>query len=205
MPSPTPGEPLVQILVRPGGEARVDRGVEGHELLRDAAGRGDGHDHDDRRLEQQRFDVAHGGGLEPRGRDEREQLRHLAQHLGRRLQRRLHLALHRGQVEREAGRPRLLPFEQLLGVEAIAGSGRDPAGRRVRMREQPERLELRELAPHGRRGDGEARALDERLRADRLAGGHVLLDDPSEDVALAIADPAHLQVILAVVKRATLP
>ena len=82
------------------------------------------------------------------------------EHLGRRLQRRLHLALHRGQVEREARRPRLLPFEQLLGVEAVAGSGRDPAGRGVRMREQPERLELRRARSArstGRRRDRSAR------------------------------------------------
>ena len=69
------------------------------------------------------------------------------------------------------------------------------------MREQPERLELGELAPHGRRRHGETGALDERLRADRLAGRHVLLDDAPEDVALALdqLDPgSHLQVILAV-------
>ena len=92
------------------------------------------------------------------------------------------------------GGPRLLALEHLLGVEAVAGFGRDPAGRGVRMREQAERLELGELAADGRRRDAEAGALDERLRADRLAGGDVLLDDPPKDVALALADLGHLQV-----------
>ena len=59
--------------------------------------------------------------------------------------------------------------------------------------EQPERLELGELAADGRRGDAEPRAVDDRLRADRLAGGDVLLDDPAEDVALACAQLVHLQ------------
>ena len=53
------------------------------------------------------------------------------------------------------------------------------------MREQPERLELGELAAHGRRRDAEPGALDERLRADRLAGRDVLLDDAPQDLALA--------------------
>ena len=52
------------------------------------------------------------------------------------------------------------------------------------MGEQAERLELGELAAHGRRPDGDAGPLDERLRADGLAGRDVLLDDAAQDVLL---------------------
>ena len=53
------------------------------------------------------------------------------------------------------------------------------------MREQPERLELGQLAADRRGGDMQARPLDERLRADGLAGRHVLLDDAPQDLPLA--------------------
>ena len=56
------------------------------------------------------------------------------------------------------------------------------------MREQPEPLELGELAPDGRRRDAERRALDERLRADRLPGRDVLLDDVAENVPLPVGE-----------------
>ena len=89
---------------------------------------------------------------------------------------------HRGQVEGEARRPRLLALEHSLGVEAVAGVGRDPAGGGVRVGEQAELLELCELVAHRARRDGQPGALDERLRADGLAGGDVLLDQAPEEV-----------------------
>src|SRR4051794_32759526 len=52
------------------------------------------------------------------------------------------------------------------------------------MREQTERLELRELAPHRRRRDGQRSPLDEVLRADGLARADVFLDDAPEDLLL---------------------
>ena len=57
-PMPRAGKPLVQILGRPGDEARVDRLGERVAELRDAAGRGDHDDHHDVRLQQQHLDVA---------------------------------------------------------------------------------------------------------------------------------------------------
>ena len=84
--------------------------------------------------------------------------------------------------------PRLGPLEQLVDVEAIAAtrSGRGPprcagasAGRAAR-------------APRARSGRSTARRrgrpLDERLRADRLPGRDVLLDDGPEDVALPLGE-----------------
>ena len=53
------------------------------------------------------------------------------------------------------------------------------------MRQQADPLELGELAAHGRGGDAEAGALDERPRADRLAGRDVLLDHAPQDVPAA--------------------
>jgi hypothetical protein len=52
------------------------------------------------------------------------------------------------------------------------------------MRQQAERLELCELAADGGRGGGEARILDERLRANGLTRGDVLLDDAAQDLLL---------------------
>jgi hypothetical protein len=190
---PDADEPLVQVLVRPRGEAGVDGALEGDELLADAAGRRDRDDHRHGGLEQQHFHVTDRRGLEAGRGDERQQPRHPAQHLGRGLERGLDLASHRGQVEREAGGARLLALEHLVRVEAVAGLGRDPAGRGVRMGEETERFQLRELAPHRRRGDGETGELDERLRADGIARGDVHLHHPPEDVALALADLLHLQ------------
>ena len=59
------------------------------------------------------------------------------------------------------------------------------------MRQQAERLELRELAPHGRRRHAHARSLDERLRADGLAGRDVLLDHSPQDLAPAGGELFH--------------
>ena len=55
-----------------------------------------------------------------------------------------------------------------LDVEAVAGVGRDATGARVRVGQQPGRLELGEDVADGRAGHAEAVALDERLAADRL-------------------------------------
>ena len=60
------------------------------------------------------------------------------------------------QLERELGRPRLLPREQPVDVDAVAGLGRHAPRRGVRVREQPEPLELRQLRAHGRRRHREA-------------------------------------------------
>jgi hypothetical protein len=51
--------------------------------------------------------------------------------------------------------------------------------------QEPERLELGQLASHGGGRDAEIRALDEHARADRLAGGDVLLDDAPQNLALS--------------------
>ena len=56
------------------------------------------------------------------------------------------------------------------------------------MGEQAEALELGELVADGRRRDLHARPLDEVLRADRLPGRHVLLDDADQDLPLTLAE-----------------
>src|SRR5581483_7360914 len=85
------------------------------------------------------------------------------------------------------------------GVVAVALLGRHASRGGVRVRQQPERLELRQLRAHRRRRDGDAGALDERLRADRLAAGDVLLDNVAEDLLLTwreLDGERHLQDIL---------
>ncbi len=189
-------KPLVQVLVRPRREPRVDGLVEREELLGDAAGRRDRHHHDERRLQHEHLDVPHRRRAEARRGHERQQASDAGEHLRRRLQRIVELAPHRREVEREPGGPRIDPSEHLLGVHVVAGARRDAPGRRVRMGEEPERLQLGELVANGRRREAEPGALDERLRADGLARRHVLLHHPPQDVALAFAQLGHLQGIL---------
>ena len=69
------------------------------------------------------------------------------------------------------------------------------------MRQQPERLELRELGPHGGGRGYQADLVDECLRPDRLPGRDVLLDETAENLLLAEGElhaDGHLQGILAV-------
>ena len=122
------------------------------------------------------------------------------EHLGRRLQRGLDLVARGREVERERGGLRLEPSEQLIGVEAVAAFGRHAPGGRVRMREQPEVLELRQRGADRRRRDAGVGPCDERLRPHRLAGADELLDHAAEDRLLPLAELhrfLHLQEILA--------
>ena len=65
------------------------------------------------------------------------------------------------------------------------------------MGEQSERLELGELAADGRRRNAEPGAVDDGLRADRLAGRDVLLDHPPKDVPLTYAQLAICRAMIA--------
>ncbi len=200
-PELEPGNRLVQVLGSPLREPGIDRRVEVEEPLRDPAGRGDHDHHHELRLEQQHLDVADVRRFERRSGHEREQPCHLREHLRRRLQRRLDLGARRGEVERERRRMRVEPTEQLVGVEAVAGLRRHPPGRGVRVHEQADRLELRQLGAHRGRRRVDLRALDERLRPDRLAGRDVLLDDAPQDLLLTLRElnhRRHLQAILPV-------
>ena len=154
--------------------------------LGDAAGGGDDDHHHELRLQQQDLDADDRRGLERRRGHEREQSGHLREHLRGGLQRGLDLGPRRVQVERELRRLRCHPAEHLGRVIAIAGLGRHASGGGVRVREQPEPLELGELVADGRRGEAELRLLDQRLRAHRLTGRDVLLHHVAEQVTLAV-------------------
>ena len=69
-------------------------------------------------------------------------------------------------------------------VVTVAGVGRHPAGRRVRVRQHAELLELGEVVADRRRGGAEREALGEMPRADRRRAGDVLLDDEAQDLFL---------------------
>ncbi len=79
--------------------------------------------------------------------------------------------------------------DQAVDEVAVAGLGRHAAGRRVRMGEQAELLEVRELMADRGRAPLEARR--QRLRADRRADVQVRLDDAPQHEFLSIAQ--HLQ------------
>jgi hypothetical protein len=185
---PRAGKPLVHVVGRPGHEPRFDGLGKREAEVRDTAGRRDHDHHHDVGLEQQHLCMAHRCRLERRRRDEREQPRHLRQHLSGRLERLLDLRPRDRQPELEPRRARFGEQKELVDVDPVAGLGRHASGRRVRMREQGEALELRELVPDGRGREADARPLDERLGAHRLPGLDVLLDDEAEDVALALGE-----------------
>src|SRR5688572_5951291 len=177
-------ELILEVRARPRYEAWIDGVDEAKHPLRHATGRGDDDDHEARRLEPQYLDMSNRGGLERGCRDERQEPRRVGEHLGRRAQRLFDLVAHRAQVDAELVGTPLEAVDELLRVDPVAALGRRAAGRRVRMRQQPERFELREFPPHGRRRDAQPRALHEHTRADRLARGDVLLDDAAQDLAL---------------------
>ena len=165
------------------------------EPLRDAAGRRDHDDHDDVRLQEQHLDVPDDRRLERRRGHEREQVRQLAR--APRSSRAARSRPGSARPERssvELGRPRLEPIEQPVDEEPVAGVGRNPPRRRVRMREQPLLLEHGQLVAHRRRGDREPGPLDERLRPDRRPGRDVLLDDAGEDQLLPLGETKLLRV-----------
>src|SRR5439155_20322937 len=91
----------------------------------------------------------------------------------------------RAECAPERGRAAIQGLDELLRVQPVAALGRQPSCRRVRMRQEAERLELGELTAHGRRGHAQLAALDETLGADRLARRHVLLDDTPQNLPLS--------------------
>ena len=184
-PEPLPDDLLLEVLARPGDEARVDGLGEPEAALRHAARRRDDDDHHARRLERQHLDVADRGGLERRRRYEGKQPRRVRQHVRRRAQGLLDLVAHGAEVDAELVGPPFERVDQLLGVEPVAALRRRPPGRSVRVREKAERLELGELAANGRRRDAQPRALHEHARAHGLPRCHVLLDDAPQDLAFA--------------------
>jgi hypothetical protein len=76
--------------------------------------------------------------------------------------------------------------EQLLDVEAIAGVGRHPPGRGVRVGEEASILERGELRAHGRRAPADLGAIGNRLGADRLATAHVGVNHRPEHGPLSL-------------------
>ena len=130
--------------------------------------------------------MAHGLHAQRRGRHEREEPRRLRQHLGRRLERGFDLAPGLAQMQVEAGRLRLEAVEQRPRVVAVPMVGRHAAGRRMRMGEEADVLELGQFVPHGGGRDPHARPCDQALRPHGHPRGHVLLDDPHEDLLLAL-------------------
>jgi hypothetical protein len=146
---------VLEVLAGPGDEAGIDGLLEPEHLLRHATRRRDHDDHDARRLQRQHLDVLDRGGLERRRRHEREKSRRVREHLRRRSERLLDLVAHRAKIDAERLGTPLDRVDEFLGVEAVAALGRRPPRGRVRVSQQAERLELRELASHRRGREAE--------------------------------------------------
>ena len=124
----------------------------------------------DARLQRQHLDVADRRAVERRRRRDREQVRDLRQRLGGDAQRVVELAAHvrRGRARR-GGAALLGRREQAVDEVALAGVGRQPPRRGVRVREQAAGLELRELVADRRGPAVEARGR-RRASSTRPAG-----------------------------------
>ncbi len=194
---PLADDTLVQVRGSPGHETGVGRRVEPEHPLRDAAGRGDDDDHEARRLQDEHLDVANRRRLQRRRRDQREQPRRPREHLRRRAERALDLVAHRAQVEPDRRRPSLQRLHELLRIQAVPALGGHASRGRVRVAEQAEGLELRELAAYRRRRHFEPGPLDERARPDWLPRGDVLLDDEAQDLPLAGRELHHRAMVAA--------
>ena len=145
----------------------------------------DHHHHDHARLQLQDLnpvDAGHRGGR--RGRH-REQVGHAGQRGGR-------LAHHLGDLVTLPDNPDAFTAghggrvgEQLVGVEAVAGIGRYPAGRGVRMGQETGSFKRRQFRTHGRRAPVETGQAADRLRSDGPAVLEVRLDHNPEDFLLS--------------------
>ena len=77
---------------------------------------------------------------------------------------------------------------ELVDEDPVALVGRHAAGRGVRGRDELLLFELRHVVADGRGRDAERVPLDDRLRADRLARGDVVLHDDAQHVEAALGD-----------------
>ena len=75
---------------------------------------------------------------------------------------------------------------QPVDEQPVALVGRDPAGAGVRLGDEPLLLQRRHVVADGGRRDAERVPLDQRLGADRLLGGDVVLDDGAQHGELAV-------------------
>ena len=117
-------ERLVEVAGRPREQTAVDGLVVRDHALGHAAGGGDDHDHRHLRLEQQHLDAVDRGRLDRRGRDEREQVRHLRELLGGGAHGVVDLAAHGAQLQAPARDGQPAHRKQLVRVEAVAAIGR---------------------------------------------------------------------------------
>ena len=126
-PRPVPTSRSLRYSRRPRRKARVDGRVVGEDALGHAAGRGDDHDHQHLRLQREHLDAADRGGVERRRRDDRQQVRDLAERLARDAHRLVDLAAHELQVH-PARASRGSAAEQVVDVVAVPGVGRHAPG-----------------------------------------------------------------------------
>jgi hypothetical protein len=86
------------------------------------------------------------------------------------------------------GRGQRLDPRELVDEQPVATVGGHPAGAGVRLPDVALLLEDGHVVTHGGRRHLEVVALHERLAADRLLGGDVVLDDGAQDVQLPIVE-----------------
>ena len=163
--------------------------VELDDLLGHEAGRCDHHHEDAPVRERHQVDVAEAGARDVRSDDEADvpaQTREKTRGV-------LHDLLGRGVLGREGGRHRgrvagreRVAVHQAVHEEAVAVVGRNTPGTRVRVVEIPEGLEVGHDVPQRGRRQSAVDGSREALRADRLAGLDVKLDQSPEDLSPAI-------------------
>ena len=91
-------------------------------------------------------------------------------------------------IARRSARRQRLDRRQPVDEEPVALVGRDPPGAGVRLGDVALLLERRHVVADRGRRDAEVVPLDQRLGADRLLGGDVVLDDRAQHVELAVLE-----------------
>ena len=87
-----------------------------------------------------------------------------------------------------SGDRQVAALEQVVDVLAIAAVGGRAPGGRVRVAQQADVLQARELGAHGRGAPRHVRLVGQPPRADRLTARDVRLDDLLEQEALTLVD-----------------
>jgi hypothetical protein len=172
----------------------VDRAVQLDQPLLHPTRAEDEHDQQSRRGHRHDLDVAHRRSREGRVLHQSDLVGELGEQPHRPLDDVVEVdrAVEDGGDRSLLGRAHRLDAGEPVDEQPVALVGRDAPGAGVGLRDQPLLLQSRHVVAHGRGRDAQTVSLDQRLGADRLLGGDVVLDDRAEHGEAALVLHRHL-------------
>ena len=166
----------------------------GDDLVRDLPALGDEDGEELPFAQAHELDVLEHVGLGARRHEHRRVRRQIGEHVGRFAERAVDVVagdlIALRQLDALLLRERA-HLEQRVDEEAQPLIGRHAPGRGVRLLEQARLFEIAHHVAHRGRRQVDAVAPRDRARADRLAGGEVLVNDGAEDLARAVVQIRH--------------